>query len=79
MYFPSLRELVKNGYFMVRLMGPYGQPEHKIPVFLTRSLKVGQLSAVRSEHAVAEVPLQAIAAFCDFSLKIIDEELLIKS
>ena len=58
---------------MVRLMGPYGQPEHKIP------LKVGQLSDVRSEHAVAEVPLQAIAAFCDFSLKIIDEELLIKS
>ena len=51
----------------------------KYPFFLTRSLKVGQLSAVRSEHAVAEVPLQAIAAFCDFSLKIIDEELLIKS
>jgi len=30
--------------------------------------EVGHLSSVRSEHAVAEVPLQTIASYCDFDL-----------
>jgi len=30
--------------------------------------EVGQLSSVRSEHAVAEVPLQTVASYCQFDL-----------
>ena len=29
-------------------------------------LKAGKLSSVRSEHAVAEVRLETVAAFCQF-------------